>query len=34
MIEYGYVLPEPGDEEVWTNALPKEDREFMQSVGR
>jgi phenylpyruvate tautomerase PptA (4-oxalocrotonate tautomerase family) len=34
MIEYGYVLPDPGDEEVWTNALPKEDREFMQSVGR
>jgi phenylpyruvate tautomerase PptA (4-oxalocrotonate tautomerase family) len=34
MMEYGYVLPEPGDEEVWTNALPKEDREFMQSVGR
>ena len=32
MIEYGYVLPDPGDEEVWTNALPKEDREFMQSV--
>ena len=34
MMEYGYVLPEPGDEDVWTNALPKEDREFMQSVGR
>ena len=34
MIEYGYVLPDPGDEEVWTNALPKEDREFMQSVGQ
>jgi phenylpyruvate tautomerase PptA (4-oxalocrotonate tautomerase family) len=34
MIEYGYVLPEPGDEPVWTNALPREDREFMQAVGR
>ena len=34
MIEYGYVLPEPGDEQVWTDALPQEDREFMQSVGR
>ena len=34
MIEYGYVLPDPGDEEVWTNALPKEDREFMQTVRR
>jgi len=34
MSEYGYVLPEPGDEQVWTYALPQEDREFMQSVGR
>ena len=34
MMEYGYVLPEPGDEDVWTNALPTEDREFMQAVGR
>jgi phenylpyruvate tautomerase PptA (4-oxalocrotonate tautomerase family) len=34
MMEYGYVLPEPGDEDVWTNALPPEDREFMQAVGR
>jgi len=34
MMEYGYVLPEPGDEHVWTNALPTEHREFMQAVGR
>jgi phenylpyruvate tautomerase PptA (4-oxalocrotonate tautomerase family) len=34
MMEYGYVLPEPGDEDVWTNALPTEDGEFMQAVGR
>ena len=34
MMEYGYVLPEPGDEDVWTNALPAEHREFMQAVGR
>jgi phenylpyruvate tautomerase PptA (4-oxalocrotonate tautomerase family) len=34
MIEYGYVLPEPGDENVWTEALPTEDREFMQTVGQ
>ena len=33
MIEYGHVLPEPGDEDAWTNALPREDREFMQAVG-
>ena len=34
MIEYGYVLPEPGDEQVWTDVLPTDDREFMQAVGR
>jgi hypothetical protein len=34
MIEYGYVLPEPGEEQGWTDALPAEDREFMQAVGR
>jgi phenylpyruvate tautomerase PptA (4-oxalocrotonate tautomerase family) len=34
MMEFGYVLPEPGEEQVWTNALPTEDREFMQAVGR
>src|ERR1700730_6017767 len=26
MIEFGHVLPEPGDEPVWTAALPDEDR--------
>jgi phenylpyruvate tautomerase PptA (4-oxalocrotonate tautomerase family) len=34
MMEYGYALPEPGDEDVWTNALPTEHREFIQAVGR
>jgi hypothetical protein len=34
LIEYGYVLPEPGDEHVWAEALPREDREFMQTVGQ
>jgi phenylpyruvate tautomerase PptA (4-oxalocrotonate tautomerase family) len=34
MIEYGYVLPEPGEEQAWTGALPAEDREFTQAVGR
>ena len=34
MMEYGHVLPEPGDEDAWTNALPMEHREFMQAVGR
>ena len=34
MIEFGHVLPEPGDESVWTAALPGEDRAFMQSIAR
>lgn len=34
MIEFGHVLPEAGDEPVWTAALPPKDREFMQSVGQ
>jgi phenylpyruvate tautomerase PptA (4-oxalocrotonate tautomerase family) len=33
MIEFGHVLPEPGDEPAWTDALPETDRSFMQSVG-
>jgi phenylpyruvate tautomerase PptA (4-oxalocrotonate tautomerase family) len=32
MIEFGHVLPEPGDEPVWTAALPEKDRAFMQSI--
>ena len=34
MIEFGHLLPEPGDEPEWTAALPPADRAFMQSVGR
>ena len=34
MIEFGHLLPEPGDEAAWTAALPVEDREFMQSLAR
>lgn len=33
MIEFGHVLPEPGDEAAWTSALPEKDRVFMQSIG-
>jgi phenylpyruvate tautomerase PptA (4-oxalocrotonate tautomerase family) len=33
MAEYGHVLPEPGDEAKWLDALPQEDRAFMQSIG-
>ena len=34
MIEFGHVLPEPGDEPAWTAALPEEDRAFMRSIGK
>ncbi len=34
MVEFGHVLPEPGEEEAWTKALPAEVREFMQAIGR
>jgi phenylpyruvate tautomerase PptA (4-oxalocrotonate tautomerase family) len=34
MIEFGHLLPEAGDEPVWTAALPASDREFMQSIGQ
>jgi phenylpyruvate tautomerase PptA (4-oxalocrotonate tautomerase family) len=32
MVEFGHVLPEPGDEPGWTVALPLDDRVFMQSL--
>jgi phenylpyruvate tautomerase PptA (4-oxalocrotonate tautomerase family) len=34
MIEFGHLLPEPGDEPAWTAALSAADREFMQSIGK
>jgi phenylpyruvate tautomerase PptA (4-oxalocrotonate tautomerase family) len=34
LIEGGHVLPEPGDEEAWSAALPATDREWMQAIGR
>jgi phenylpyruvate tautomerase PptA (4-oxalocrotonate tautomerase family) len=33
MIEFGHLLPEPGDEPAWTAKLSAADREFMQSIG-
>lgn len=33
MIEYGHVLPEPGGEQVWLDALPQDDRERMRRTG-
>jgi len=32
MVEFGHVLPEPGDEERWAAALPGPDRAHMQSL--
>jgi phenylpyruvate tautomerase PptA (4-oxalocrotonate tautomerase family) len=34
MIEFGHVLPEPGEETAWAAALPEDDRTFMQSIGK
>jgi phenylpyruvate tautomerase PptA (4-oxalocrotonate tautomerase family) len=33
MVEFGHVLPEPGDEQTWTAALPQSDRAMMQAIG-
>ena len=33
MVEFGHVLPEPGDEPAWTAALPQSDREMMEAIG-
>ena len=32
MIEYGHILPEPGDETTWMATLPEKDRNRMQSI--
>ena len=34
MVEYGYVLPEPGTESQWLADMPAEDRERMEAVGK
>lgn len=34
MIEFGHLLPEPGDEAAWEAALPAADRDFVQSLGK
>lgn len=34
MAEFGHILPEPGDEPAWTAALPDDERERMQNIGR
>ena len=34
MAEYGHILPEPGAEKAWLEALPPEDRAYLQSIGK
>jgi phenylpyruvate tautomerase PptA (4-oxalocrotonate tautomerase family) len=34
MIEFGHTLPQPGTEAEWLNALPPEDRNLMDRIGR
>ena len=34
MVEYGYMLPEPGSEKAWLADMPKEDREMLEAIGR
>ncbi len=34
LIEGGHVLPEPGDEDAWFEALPVADRAWMQAIGQ
>ena len=34
MVEFGHVLPEPGDEPAWMAALPETDRKMMQILDR
>ena len=33
MAEFGHILPEPGDEAAWHDALPAEDRARMEALG-
>ena len=32
MVEFGHILPEPGDEPIWNDALPASERERMQAI--
>lgn len=34
MMEFGHILPQAGDEAIWTSELPTADREFMQGIAR
>lgn len=34
MAEFGHTLPQPGTEDEWFNALPQEDRNLVDRIGR
>ena len=34
MVEYGYMLPEPGQEAAWLADMPPEDRRMLEAIGR
>jgi phenylpyruvate tautomerase PptA (4-oxalocrotonate tautomerase family) len=34
MVEYGYMLPEPGAEKAWLSEMPAEDRQRLEAIGR
>jgi phenylpyruvate tautomerase PptA (4-oxalocrotonate tautomerase family) len=34
MAEFGHVLPEPGDEAAWFDALPEEDRRMLAAIAK
>jgi hypothetical protein len=34
MAEFGHVLPEPGDEAAWFDALPEDDRRMLAAIAK
>ena len=34
MVEYGHMLPEPGEEAAWLGAMSAEDRALLEAIGR
>ena len=34
MVEFGHILPQAGDEAIWTSELPTADRKFIQSIAQ
>jgi phenylpyruvate tautomerase PptA (4-oxalocrotonate tautomerase family) len=34
MIEYGHMLPEPGEEASWFDSLPAADKSYLEEIGR